>query len=496
MANDNNLSLGAELQHLAVTYSHLFLRAADAFIIWDERGYIQNANQASCLLTGYDKNEILDFDIRKLFPDNLTKTLGDLTDQCKKEEDGNILYEGESEIIPKDGFAIPVTLRFIAVHHPDNGAVLGIIHDIRDLKDLEARLALSQARYKGIVENINEVILLLDNDGKILFTNNSGEEILGQERHALVNSNIRALVKEKDLPLLEKILAGDLEIGESSSEQPTLKMITAENTEKEFALFITNIPSERNLPGGILAIMHDITGLKELQEKLNYAERMQNVENILSKITHEVKNPLAAINASAEFLRRHWDVSEEDKKEVVELIADETNRINRVITEYLRIRRIPRATFLHYEIKDVVETVEKSLEKLLDEHPNISLTTDVDQAKFAFDGDMFKQILWNLINNAIDAVGNSGSIHIKGIRSKDDSIYQLDITDDGCGMDEETQKKIFDPFYTNKEHGTGIGLVMVKQHLDAMKGEIELESEPEKGTTFRILLPMVKEEDT
>lgn len=494
MTDNPDSGLGVELKQLAHTYSHLFLRAADAFLIWDAKGNIHNANAAACLLTGYGRDEILGLDHRKLFPDEMRDMLEGILEKSREEEDGGILHEAECELRQKDSELIPATLRLIAVRGPDDANVLGIIHDIRDLKDLEARLALSQARYRGIVENINEVILLLDNTGKILFINAAGERAFGRNREVLIDSDIRELVVPEELPTLEEVLSGSARKNESETRQPSLRMTAPNAEQQEFELLINSIPDERNQPGGTLVIMHNITGRREMEEKLRYAERMRNVEMIMSKITHEVKNPLAAINASAEFLRRHWDVPEEEKREVVDLIADETERINRIITEYLRIRRIPAPTMLNYDILDVVEMVEKSLEKLLSERPNVKLETDVSSAEFAFDADMMKQVLWNLVNNAIDAVGESGKITILGKNEGPDDIFELRVIDDGCGMSDEVLARAFDPFFTSKDHGTGIGLAIVKQMLEIHEGTIDIETSPGSGTTFIVRLPMSGEE--
>lgn len=490
MGEPQRPSLGAELQQLAITYSHLFLRAADAFIIWDRAGVICNANGAACLLTGYTRDQILGRDHRTLFPDGGRELLDEVMRQSEGEEDGTILYEGESEIIAADGELIPVTLRFIAVHHPEEIAVLGIVHDIRDLKDLEARLAQSQARYRSIVEHIQETILILDAAGQIVFVNYAGENALGGQRGELVRTALRDYVHPGDLATLDELLAGRYDRSDTTEEQPSLRVTGRDGVAREFTLSVSWIPEERNQPGGRLLIMHDITGLRELQEKLAFAERIQSVEDILSKITHEVKNPLAAINASAEFLRRHWEVDDATKREVIELIADETNRINRIITEYLRVRRVPRPTLIISSIAEAAISVEKSLERLLQEKTGVTLSVEVDDREFAFDGDMVRQILWNLVNNAIDAVNGRGAVSVRGHADEEAALYHLDVADTGCGMDKEEIKRAFDPFYTTKETGTGLGLALVRQQVVAMNGSVHIESTKGEGTTVSLSLPI------
>jgi len=495
MAKESRNNLGAELQNLTVSYSHLFLRAADAFLIWDDDGIIQNANGACCLLSGYERHELMGMDHRRLFPKEYQNVLDTLQVQSLAEADGNVLFEGEQEIVTKDGDIIPVTVRFITVKGPEENSVLGIIHDIRDLKDLEARLALTQARYRGIVENVREIIFLLDNHGKILFTNSAIEEQLGIAQEEVLGKDMRNLLKNADDATIDQLLAGELVELDDQGNRPTLLLAAADESEREFQYFLSDIPDERNQPGGMLMVMHDITGQREIQEKLKHAERMQSVENILSKITHEVKNPLAAINASAEFLRRHWNMADEaEKQEVIELIAEETQRINRVITEYLKVRRVPTPTILEYDIADLVEHVERSLEQLLKERPDITLIASVESAELPVDADMMKQILWNLINNAIDALEGSGTVTING-SIEDEMWYRLAIVDTGIGMDEETQRRIFEPFFTNKETGTGLGLPMVRQHIDAMHGKLTLESAPGNGSTFTLFLARNKDVD-
>jgi PAS domain S-box-containing protein len=494
MPENTPKSLGAELQHLTVTYSHLFLRAADAFLIWDEQGVIQNANGASCLLTGYDRDQLLGMDHRKLFAGELHSMLDTLLQQCRTEEDGNILFEGERAILNRDSESIPVTLRFITVSNPGGANVLGIIHDIRDLKDLEARLAVTHARYKGIVENVQEIIFLLNDVGRIIFHNKAAEDLLGYDSRELMGREFRNIINTGQDELAELIMRkGRIDL-DHSGHRPTLCLKSKDESVREFQFFASDIPDEWHQPGGLLLVMHDITEQRAIQEKLKHAQRMQSVENILGKITHEVKNPLAAISASAEFLQRHWDkADEEEKKEVIDLIAGETVRINKVITDYLRVRRVPNPTILAYDIADIVDTLERSVEQLLHDKPEIKLVSRVESHEVPLDVDMIKQVLWNLVNNAFDALEGEGLVEIIGEANADEQYYLMKISDNGCGMVEETKQRLFEPFFTRKETGTGLGMPMVRQHLDALNADLELESEPGKGTTFTIRFPLKSE---
>jgi two-component system sporulation sensor kinase A/two-component system, sporulation sensor kinase E len=267
--------------------------------------------------------------------------------------------------------------------------------------------------------------------------------------------------------------------------------------EREYAVSATPMPDESGGPGGILGILRDVTGQREMEERLKYAERMRSVGDILSKVTHEVKNPLAAIHASAEFLRRHWDADEHKKQEVVQLIADESNRLNSIITQFLQIQRIPRPTMITQDIMPVINHVVKSVEVLLGEKKGISLKTDIEPAQLAFDADLLKQIAWNLVNNAVDAIegedkSGGGTLEVSG-KIEEARDYALTICDDGHGMIPEMAGRAFDPFFTTKTAGTGLGLPLVKMHVEAMGGRVSLESSEGGGTSVTIRLPLETE---
>ena len=489
-----------QLRQLVRVYSHLFLRAADALLIWDVDGILRNANEAACILTGFPKENLIGRNCFELFPPILRPTLADILSRAPGEEDGTILVETETTLLNhrQDAGGVPVMLRASAVRLDGELSIFGIAHDLRDLKELEARLASSRARYQEIVENVNDVILILDAGGIVRFINSTGERTLERKRDELADIDMRAIMHPDDCPTLERILERGSDGG--PTKQPTIRLFTASGNEREYAVSATPMPDETGRGSGILGILRDVTGRREMEEQLAYAERMRSVGDILSKVTHEVKNPLAAIHASAEFLRRHWESDEEKKREVVEMISEEATRLNDIITQFLRIQRIPRPTMIVQEIEPVVAVVYRSLEPLLAGKMGITLETEVEPATLAFDADLIKQILWNLVNNAVDAIegedrDGTGAVHIAGKTLADERLYEIAVSDTGEGMDGDQAARAFDPFYTSKSTGTGLGLPLVKMHVEAMGGRIGFESERGKGTRFSVLLDLDAEGD-
>jgi len=192
-------------------------------------------------------------------------------------------------------------------------------------------------RYRRIVEAVSDVILDLDGEGRIVFVNSAGERALEKGHGELVGLDLRQFVHADDIEALdEQLRSASL----SAPDRLLSLRLLLPGGEREYSVSLAPIGGGGDRPTGALAILHDVSGRRRLKEQADYAGRLRAVGDILSKITHEVKNPLAAIQASAEFLRRHWDADEESKLEAVGLIADEVIRVNSIITDFLRIRSI------------------------------------------------------------------------------------------------------------------------------------------------------------
>ena len=344
-------------------------------------------------------------------------------------------------------------------------------------------------RYRRIVEGVSDVVLELDGEGRIVSANGAGERALEKGRGELVGLDIRQLVHADDVEALNERLES---ASEPAPDVPLSLRLLPPGGEREYSVSLapSGAGGGGGRPPGTLAILRDVSGRRRLKEQVDYAERLRAVGDILSKITHEVKNPRAAIQASAEFLRRHWDADEESKLEAVGLIADEVIRVNTIITDFLRIRRIPQPQMVDEEIGETVGHVTRSLERLLEKYPGIELSSEVLEARFVFDPNLVKQMLWNLVNNAIEAIGERGSVEVVGQELADGATYELRVADNGAGMSGEEAGQAFEPFFTTKKTGTGLGLALVRMHAEAMGGSVGLESSRGKGTAVSVRLPL------
>ena len=231
----------------------------------------------------------------------------------------------------------------------------------------------------------------------------------------------------------------------------------------------------------------------EIEEQLRGAERLSAVGELSAMLAHEIRNPLGSIRGTAEILRDDFR-SGDPKYEFLEILLKETDRLNRVVEDFLRLSRpidVERKTCdVAGELREVVAllTAQAATRQVrLDlETRDIPLVTG--------DGERLRQIFFNLLLNGIQATGPGGRVSVKvtEIAPTGDTpaAIELAFSDTGRGIAPEEQERIFTPFFTTKEGGTGLGLAITRRIVEAHGGSIIVESEPGRGTTFRVRLPV------
>ncbi len=226
--------------------------------------------------------------------------------------------------------------------------------------------------------------------------------------------------------------------------------------------------------------------LKLAQEHLKRVDRMAMMDELISGIAHEVKNPLASLSGSIQLLQEDTDPgSYEDK--LMQIILRETDRLKDIVND-IRLFSKPSTKNAH-EIP-MAEAIEETVELFLNDpkwNQKIHLTMNLDSNIIVvIDPSHLNQILWNLLKNAAQSIPEKGEIKITLKLSKNNRVY-LTISDSGEGIDPDVFNQVFDPFYTTKPNGTGLGLSIIHRLIDTYNGMIDFESTPGKGTVFTIL---------
>lgn len=240
---------------------------------------------------------------------------------------------------------------------------------------------------------------------------------------------------------------------------------------------------------GAVVVFKDLTEHHRLQEQVYRAERLSALGELVASIAHEIRNPLTAIKGFVQYLK---DVdNEEERQEYMPIIIKEVDRVNRVIEELLYFAR-PCKT--HYSLVDINDLLRKTLvlveNKGADHKVRFILNLAKELPFVEADAEQIKQVVLNLLINAMQAISDNGFVNIKTFKEEGTYIC-IRITDTGIGIKTEDIQKVFDPFYTTKTTGTGLGLAVVQRIMSDHYGRVDIESKVNEGTTVTLKLPIV-----
>jgi PAS domain S-box-containing protein len=249
---------------------------------------------------------------------------------------------------------------------------------------------------------------------------------------------------------------------------------------------------------GTISVAKNTTELKNLKEKISSMEKMAALGEMAAKVAHEIRNPLLAIGGFAKRLNK--EITDEKLKEYIRVIVEETRRLEKILNETLSFVRPQPSPKIFFKINDLIADIANLTEATLRDNNNRLFIHVEEEISILGSYDKLKEVLLNLVNNANEATKN-GKITVrvkKQLKNPDDEQGEgefciIEVEDTGTGISRENLKKIFNPFFTTKISGTGLGLPISKKIIEEHGGIIKVESEENKGTIFRIYLPIIKQ---
>ncbi|WP_261178205.1 ATP-binding protein [Anaerobacillus sp. CMMVII] len=250
-----------------------------------------------------------------------------------------------------------------------------------------------------------------------------------------------------------------------------------------------SILDDNGKPYQYVAIRKDITDRKKVEEMILRSEKLALIGELAAGVAHEIRNPLTSLRGYTEFLKD--ETTEEEKQQYFDILLDEIQRIDFIVGEFMLLAK-PKV--LQFSNKNVISTLNHSVNFLQTEakykRVTISKQFEVDEAIIQCDENQLKQVFLNLIKNAIEAMPKGGDLKINVKKVSGKVIIELE--DQGVGIPKEKLQHLGEPFYSTKEQGNGLGLMVCFKIIKDHKGTLEVESEENVGTTFKIILPLVK----
>ncbi len=345
-----------------------------------------------------------------------------------------------------------------------------------ELKDASGALEDLQILHENIIQSISSGLITTGLDGRITLANNAAQKLLERPLSDLLGKPVGPLFIDA-LPNAESCTHAEVRFDAGQTFRKTVRVRVA----------ALNVP-DRGAIGYVYAF-DDLTEIRRLEREVRMQDRLAAVGRLAAAIAHEIRNPLTSIAGSVSMLSGIPEMSEEHRR-LLDIVTRESQRLNGIITDFLAYSRGKQ---YHFDKTDLVRLLEDTLtlmrHRMTAENTGITIESrcEVKQAFVLGDGDRIKQVFWNIAENAVRAMRDRGGVLKVAIEPLSDE-WQISFADTGMGMTAQQTEKIFEPFQSSFEGGTGLGLAVVYQIVQAHEGKVWARSKPGQGTTFVLRL--------
>jgi two-component system sensor histidine kinase HydH len=240
----------------------------------------------------------------------------------------------------------------------------------------------------------------------------------------------------------------------------------------------------------LLELVADVTERERLQARLTEAERLAAAGELAAGVAHEIRNPLAAIVNATTLLGEEETLTRDERINTLGAVKKEARRLNRILSDFLVFARPRESKPLEADIRVVVDHVAALIREDPGRAERVQLSVGIDPAvpSFPFDADQMTQVLWNIALNGVEAMEGPGRLDIAVARQG--AAVAIAVTDTGGGIPAEEHRRVFEPFYSRKRSGTGLGLTIARRIVATHGGRIDVESMPGQGSRFTVVLPL------
>jgi len=469
-------------------FKSIFAHAPEAIFIVDrELGLIRGANPLACSLVGKKEEDLLATPVSEV----LYKA-----DSTEPIDAALPIHESKWEgvkLVQKEGAPIDVAVSSTTIVFQKKQALLLFLRDITGLIAAQKELAKSEAKYRNLTEHMQETIFETDIQGRITFANKSAFQRFGYTQEQF-DKGIPALVmvapqsRERAQKTIEEILKGQ------QTEYNEYMAIRSDGTEFPVMVHSDRIVDEQGRPIGIRGMMIDISERKQLEKESQRADKLEALGFLAGGLAHDFNNLLSGIWTGLSFLKLRLP-SDTTIQETIVNLESAVKRGKNITTQLLTFSKGGDPILDAVSLEDLVrETAQFALSG---SKSKLEIIAEADLGAAHIDKGQISQVVQNIILNASQSMPSGGVIrvslscisHKEFKKATPGSYVKMVISDEGRGIAEEDLEHIFDPFFTRKTGGNGLGLAMVYSIIKKHNGYITVSSELHKGTTFTILLP-------
>lgn len=335
-----------------------------------------------------------------------------------------------------------------------------------------------------VVSSLASGLITVDGNRRITFVNPAGWNLLGGGDATWSTRDIA------ETGLFDRVSFESLRAEADAGRAAVFATSTGESSGgRALAGTVTRLSDVSGQGAGYIVLFEDVTSLRDLEAQVRLKDRMAAVGEMAAGIAHEIRNPLASIAGSVQVLGQESGLTE-DGNALVRIVLKESSRLNRIIEDFLRFVRPPERRASRFDVAGHLAETVRLLRNSREIGPahRIRLHLTPESFEIVADPDQVRQVLWNVATNGLRAMPHGGDLVLEG--SPSGGYYSIVVRDTGVGMTEEERARLFQPFKTRFDGGSGLGMAIVYRIIEDHGGRVRVESAPDRGTTVRIDLPV------
>jgi signal transduction histidine kinase len=355
----------------------------------------------------------------------------------------------------------------------------------RRMRNVEEVFSALKENLDQIMTNLEDGILLFTRDARAVLVSDSVERFLGLRRSQVLGTELHEIFDRTTR--LGATVRDAFDAGVSIVQE---EITTETGRRVQISLdFIHDDHTDRHQTLGALLTLHDLESVREIESELELSRRLSSIGRLTAGVGHEVKNPINAIVVHLELLRNKLDGFDERALRHLDIIQSEIQRLDRVVQTLVDFSRPVELQLQEQDLREVVISVLQLASAEL-ETRSVRVVSLLPQNRVIanIDSDLMKQALLNVVLNGGQAMADGGVLEVR--LHADSRMAHIAIRDEGEGIPDDVRPKIFDLYFTTKREGSGIGLAMTYRILQLHNGEVDVQSQPGKGTTFVLRLPV------
>ncbi len=355
------------------------------------------------------------------------------------------------------------------------------------VKARTAQLEESQRKYKTLVEEINDGYFVLQ-DELVVFANPAFCQMHGYEFSEVIGEKFYTFIDQESRAEVIRLYEKSLEKKDMPPRTFEYLRLTKDGNRYPTEILAKITYYDNKLSS--IGICRDLTQRVKLERKIRESERMAYIGQVTTSLSHEIRNPLSSVQMNLQILKKHPQLKGNDQKRI-DISVREVQRLEHILKELLDFAKPVQLRSQPFSLTDLLRSSIELLEMRFKEK-DIRVATDFDKLlpDIRADKDKLGQAMINLLLNALDASPTAGCIKVSCRQvPRTKGLFQVEVSDQGCGIPDGCVQNIFEPFFTTKSKGTGLGLNNVKRIVQAHNGRIEFENLAPCGVAFRMLLP-------